>query len=110
MSATSKQVRLEAANGTPIKVYGEQSVQFRAAGKEACEMGFVITDVAKPLAAVSAITRAGNRVVFKPGTYGSYIENSVTGDEIDLVCENGTYTREVEVAGLEVVTDFARQG
>ena len=70
-------------------------------------MGFVVTDVTKPLAAVSAITRAGNKVVFRPGTYGSYIENEGTGGRIPLVCENGTYTMEVEIAGLEI--DFQRQ-
>ena len=97
---STKRVRLEAANGTPIKVHGEKVVNFVTEKRDVCEMSFVVTDVTKPLAAVSAIVAAGNDVVFKPGEMGSYIQNKATGEKIDLTCESGTYTMEVEIKGL----------
>ena len=102
---SARRVRLEAANGTAIKVHGEKVVNFVTEKRENCEMNFVVTDVTKPLAAVSAIVAAGSDVVFTPGRFGSYIQNKATGTNIDLTCENGTYTMEVEINGL----DFQRQ-
>ena len=64
-------------------------------------MVFIVTDVTKPLAAVSTIVGAGNFVVFKPGRFGSYIVNDKTGEKIGLECENGTYAMEVQVQGFE---------
>ena len=58
-------------------------------------MEFVVTDVTKPLAAVSAIVEAGNRVVFDK--QGSFVQNTTTGERIELTCEKGTYTMEVDV-------------
>ena len=106
---TSRSLRLEAANGSPIKIYGERKVQFQVDGRGSCEMAFVVTDVTKPLAAVSAITKAGNKVVFKPGKEGSYIENTKSGERIELTCENGVYTMEVDILGLDADADFAGQ-
>ena len=64
------------------------------------EMNFVVTDVKKPLAAVSAIVEAGNEVVFKPGKHDSFISNPKTGERITLRRERGTYTMDVELEGL----------
>ena len=107
VKALDKKIYLEAANGTPIKVEGERKVHFKTKAMDDCEMGFIVTDVTKPLAAVSAITKAGNKVVFGHGKGASYIQNEQTGERIPLTSENGTYMMEVEVAGLEV--DFQRQ-
>ena len=60
--------KLEAANGTPIKTFGERMVQFGVRGlKGKAGMKFMVADVQKPLAAVSAIVAAGNEVVFRAG-------------------------------------------
>ena len=91
-------IKLEAANGTPIKTYGEKLVKFEMDGaKGKAGMRFLMTDVQKPLAAVSAIVEAGNEVVFKPGANDSFILNPRTGEKVQLKREKGTYTMEVEV-------------
>ena len=48
-----------------------------------------VTDVHKPLAAVSKIVEKGNQVVFDKG--GSYIENLNSGKRIYMQLEKGTY-------------------
>ena len=58
-------MKLVAANGTDISAHGEKMVKFRA-GEKGCGMKFLVTDVKKPLAAVSAIVDEGNVVVFWP--------------------------------------------
>ena len=91
-------VKLEAANGTPIETYGEKLVKFEMEGvKGKAGMKFLMTDVQKPLAAVSAIVEAGNEVVFRPGTNDSFILNPKTGEKVQLKRERGTYTMEVVV-------------
>jgi hypothetical protein len=93
--------RLEAANGTPIKQYGRKRIPFEVNETRRCgEMDFIVTDVTKPLAAVSAIVDAGNRVVFCKE--GSFIENMKTGEKISLKCERGTYTMDVGIKHLEI--------
>lgn len=94
----SSTVKLEAANGTPIETYGERLVKFGMEGvKDKAGMKFLMTDVKKPLAAVSAIVEAGNEVVFRPGVWDSFILNPRTGEKVPLKRERGTYTLEVEV-------------
>ena len=60
-------------------------------------MRFVLSDVQKPLAAVSAIVAAGNEAVFRSGVNDSFIRNPRTGEKAPLRRERGTYTMEVEV-------------
>lgn len=94
-------MRLEAANGTEIQQYGRKKIAFEINDtKRPCAMDFVVTDVTKPLAAVSAIVEAGNTVVFSKA--GSYIENTASGERIRLKCEKGTYTMDVGIKHLEV--------
>ena len=91
-------IRLEAANETPIETYGERLVKFEMEGvKGKAGMRFLMTDVQKPLAAVSAIVEAGNEVVFRNGTHDSFIRNPRTGEKVQLKRERGTYTMEVVV-------------
>ena len=97
-------VKLEAANGTPIETYGEKLVKFEMEGVEGkAGMKFLMTDVQKPLAAVSAIVEAGNEVVFKQGANDSFILNPKTGEKVRLKRERGTYTMEVEVEDLDFI-------
>ena len=96
-----KNVRLEAANGTPITQYGNWKIPLQVKDtKQRCEMEFLATDVTKPLAAVSAIVEAGNTVVFTKRA--SFIRNDITGEKINLQCDKGTYTMEVGVEQLTV--------
>jgi hypothetical protein len=96
-----QKTRLEAANGTPIRQYGKKRIPFEVNETRRCgEMDFIVTDVTKPLAAVSAIVDAGNRVVFCKE--GSFIENIKTGENISLKCERGTYTMDVGIKHLEI--------
>ena len=91
-------IKLEAANGTPIETYGEKLVKFEMDGVEGkAGMKFLMTDVQKPLAAVSAIVEAGNEVVFRSGVNDSFIRNPKTGEKVPLKRERGTYTMEVVV-------------
>ena len=96
--AGATRTKLEAANGTPIKTYGEKLVKFEMDGVT-CKAGMesLVSDVQKPLAAVSAIVEAGNEVVFKRGARDSYILNPKTGERAKLKKERGTYTMEVTV-------------
>ena len=97
---TNQTVKLRAANGTPIKVYGEKKVVFRT--KEMRRRGaikFLVSDVRKPLAAVSGIVDEGNVVVFGPGDKGSYIMNVETSEKIYMTRKNGTYSIKVDVEG-----------
>ena len=94
----SSTIKLEAANGTPIKTYGEKMVNFGMDGvRGKAGMKFLVSDVHKPLAAVSAIVAAGNEVVFEKGKHDSYILNPRTGEKAALRRERGTYTLEVAI-------------
>ena len=58
-----KKPKLAAASGTKIEVYGQALLELEENGKQ-CGMGFLDSDVKKPLAAVSAVNDEGNTVVF----------------------------------------------
>jgi hypothetical protein len=94
-------MRFEAANGTNIENYGQKMVKFEPTEKEGkvglCGLNFNVADVKKPLAAVSAIEEAGNKVVFGSGKRGNYIENIKTGGRIILQKKRGTYVAKVKV-------------
>ena len=86
-------IKLMAANGSPIKVEGEAILNFTR-GETRCEMKFLDADVRKPLGAVSAIVDQGNTVVFSKGR--SYIKSDTTGERIPVVRSGGTYVIQVE--------------
>ena len=92
---TSDNVKLMAANGSPIRVDGEATLKF-VRGTRRCEMRFLDADVRKPLGAVSAIVDQGNTVVFSRER--SYIQSDATGEVIPVVRNGGTYVIQVEAA------------
>ena len=61
-----------AANGSPIDVHGEETIEFQISGGRRCAMNYLLTGVKKPLASVGAIVDGGNRVIFDAD--GSFIE------------------------------------
>ena len=89
-----KNIKLVAANGSRIEVLGEKVVRFEKDGVE-CGMRYLITDVKKPLAAVSSMVDEGNRVVFD--AEGSFIENKATGKRIELERANGTFVMKLNI-------------
>ena len=93
----TRRVRLTAANGQEMKVDGEKAIRFGADGKQ-CSMKFLVTEVKKPLAAVSSIVDEGNIVVFGPGPSGSFIQNCTTGEKIIMQRKQGTYVMKVDFA------------
>ena len=87
-----------AANGQEMKVDGEKVVKF-VTNERQCGIKFLVTDVKKPLAAVSAIVDEGNVVVFGPGPWGSFIQNLASGEKIPMERRKGTYVIKVEYPG-----------
>ena len=83
-----KNVKLMAANGQEMKIDVEKTVKFEAAGRT-CGMIILVTDVKKPLAAVSSVVDEGNVVVFGPGPWGSFIQNVNTGEKIFMERKKG---------------------
>ena len=77
-----RKVRLAAANGSPIHVEGEATLNFKRNGRQ-CEMKFLDADVRRPLAAVGAIVDEGNTVVFS--AQGAYIQNDTTKERIPMI-------------------------
>ena len=58
-----EQIKLAAANGKTIEVYGEAVLEFVEGGRHS-GMNSIDSDVRKPLLAVSAMNDEGNRVVW----------------------------------------------
>jgi hypothetical protein len=105
-------VKYIAANGGKMDNMGEKRVRF----KKACGGGmnsimFQVTDVGKPLAAVSKMLDQGNTVVFtrKEGQK-SYVVNDATGEKIEFEEERGTFVMEVEFFEPEAGQGFTGQG
>jgi hypothetical protein len=106
-------VRYVAANGARMENQGEKKVRFKKGGADMMNnIVFQVTDVGKPLAAVSKILDKGNTVVFSRVPGGSYIRNDKTGEKTEIKEERGTFVLEVDYYqpdnGAESV--FTRQG
>ena len=81
--------------GTLFQNFGKTKIEFENDGK-ARSMGFHVTEVKKPLAAVSRIIDKGNKVQFGPKDEDNFIENIRTGERILMRRENGTFAIEVD--------------
>lgn len=112
-------VKYMAACGTSMPNRGEKRVKFRTADREGqCDnlssIQFQVTDVNKPLAAVSKILDKGNSVLFTREGKGSCIINDVTGERIYLTEEKGVFVLDVEFfepdADDSQAMGFPRQG
>ena len=125
----TKGVRFAAANGTELRYLGNKDVKFvprNRISKEgaevregACNLRFHVTDTTKPLASAMAVVRMGNRVVLD--SEGSYIENKMSGERIQLQETGGTYTFDIDPLPISQqqqrqpqspaeTSDFRRQG
>ena len=67
--------------------YGEKEAKFTTGGRGPV-MGFQVSDVQKPLAAVWRIADKGNLVQFGPNPEDNFIQNVITKRKIPMI-KNG---------------------
>ncbi len=94
-------VQYVAANGAAMPNRGEKLVKFKSTGDGSKgglnSIRFQVTDVNKPLAAVSRILDQGNTVVFTRNRgRKSYVSNDSTGDKLDIEERKGVFVMPVE--------------
>jgi len=77
-----------AANGTPIKIYGERKLTGVTADNEAFKMSCQVSDVKRNLASFVKMVNEGNDIVMSKK--GSFIKNISNGKTIKLNLERGT--------------------
>ncbi len=82
---------------------GEKRVKFRTKEGLSSSVMFQVMHMRNPLASVSKIAHKGNKVVFAPDR--SYIENVMTGEQIELTEDFWTYHLDVDL----LTEGFARQ-
>ena len=82
-------INYKAANGEPIKNYGQRRITgVTNPGKE-IKMNMVVADVTKVLASVAKMVECGNTVVFDEN--GSYVLHKKTGVRTPIEKRNGMF-------------------
>ena len=106
-----KKKRFVAANGGEMNHYGEKDVKFRGiqGNHHLSQMKFQISDVTKPLAAVTRIVEKGNIVQFGPEKEQCFIQNINTGRKIPIEKEANAYVMNVEFLAEVCEEGFHRQ-
>lgn len=103
-SGMKGQAKYVAANGSRMGNYGQKKVPLRTnMGGNKQAITFQVTDVTKPLAAVSRIVEKGNVVQFGPKAEDNFIRNSA-GSKIPIRQERGTYVIDVQYDESAVFT------
>lgn len=94
-----QELKLVNASGGKIHHYGSRKVAIQAAGAgRLVEMGFEVTDVKKPLLAVSRICEKGNVVQFGPEPRHNYIMNIATGERLFMKRRGNSWVLPGEIA------------
>jgi len=88
-----------AANGTPIKIFGERKLNGVTDGGDAFKMNCQVTDVKKNLASFVKMVNEGNDIVMSKK--GSFIKNVSNGKIIKLNLDKGTPQFDVWVKKAE---------
>jgi len=88
-----------AANGTPIKIFGERKLNGVTDGGDAFKMNCQVTDVKKNLASFVKMVNEGNDIVMSKK--GSFIKNVSNGKVIKLNLDKGTPQFDVWVKKAE---------
>ena len=78
-----------------MKNFGRKKIDFIKDGQRR-SMGFHVTEVRKPLAAVSRIAEKGNIVQFGPRPEDCFIQNVLSKEKMMMKLERGTYILDVE--------------
>jgi hypothetical protein len=108
MRRPSRWLRFVNASGGQMGHYGEKTATFRAGGAEAVvSLGFQVSDVQKPLAAVWRIAEKGNIVQFGPKQEDNFIQNVESGKKINMIHKAGSYVIEADYVVQE--PGFPRQ-
>ena len=107
-----------AANGSPIKNFGERTLEGHTEDGQPLRMKMTVVDVSKVLASVARICECNNRVVFDED--GSYIEDKESGSRMAIHKKNGVYVMNMKVrkspsgpvstVETQLETDFRRLG
>ena len=106
-SAMSKAgIGYRAANGSPIKNYGQQKVQFATSEGHRCNIPFQVADVERPLISTYSLAQAGNVVEFNEA--GGSIFHVKTGQRIALVRKGAMYFLPMYVDAVQA-SGFPRQ-
>ena len=84
-----------AANGSPIRNFGERTIEGHTEEGQGLKMKMTVADVSKVLASVARICECNSRVVFNEE--GSYIEDKQSGRMTPMHTRNGVYVMEVKV-------------
>ena len=99
--------RLAAANGTGIRIDGEQRVEFTVKEGHDLEWPFIVGDVKKALKSVGTTCDAGNYVLYTE--WGGYIINSKSHKRIEFDRINNTYAIDAFVNIASKPKGFQRQ-
>ena len=87
-----------AANGSPIRNFGQVRVPFVSAEGHKCSFPFQVAAVEHALLSVGHLTEAGNRVEL--GATGGRIVNLATGRAMALARKGGVYVLRLRVSGF----------
>jgi hypothetical protein len=110
MTRPSRWMRFINASGGAMNHYGEKVATFVAGGEgEIMSLGFQVSDVRKPLAAVWRIAERGNKVQFGPEEGDNYIMNVASGKKVMMTRKGGSYVIPAEYVVEESGPGFARQ-
>ena len=96
------------ATGQSMPHRGERQVHLLTGNGSPSAMRFQITNVKKPLAAVSRIIQAGHKAVFDAD--GSYLQNKSTGEIIPLREKNGLFVLDAKIFKPGVESGFQGPG
>ena len=87
-----------AANGSPIRNFGQVRVPFVSAEGHKCSFPFQVAEVEHALLSVGHLAEAGNRVEL--GAKGGRIVNIATGRAMALTRRGGVYVLRLRVSGF----------
>ena len=87
-----------AANGSPIRNFGQVRVPFVSAEGHKCSFPFQVAEVEHALLSVGHLAEAGNRVEL--GAKGGRIVNIATGKAMALTRRGGVYVLRLRVSGF----------
>jgi hypothetical protein len=108
MKTPAKWLKFTNASGGSMNHYGEKEAQFKTSHDgPVMGLGFQVSDVEKPLAAVWRIADKGNIVQFGPRQEDNFIQNVVSHRKIPMHRRGGSYVMEAEFVVPE--PGFTRQ-
>jgi copper chaperone CopZ len=107
MREPEKWLKFTNASNGRMGHYGAKDATFMTGDdKTIMSLGFQVSDVQKPLAAVWRIAEKGNIVQFGPRSEDNFIRNVKTDKKVKMVRKGGSYVIEAEFV---TSSDFPRQ-